>query len=151
MLSPCNVYGTGTILLAMIELRLLGFSQPSFIPGQPPAPYEVSRSDPLFRQIYSAELCQLVDQCLSIDPRDRPTVESLKTLIDARLWSGDWAYDRNGYIGAEDDTLLVPGHPVLLKWASRMNGDPDAPRTAREPESEHEPDSEDGDTEMGGV
>lgn len=132
MLSPCNVYGIATVLFAMIEQRNLGNSQPSFLPGVLPGEYRV---DPFFRSIYSADLCLLVQNCLVADPGARPTVDQLKEYIDGKMASDEFEFDRKGFLRPDGDTLLLPNHDVRLKWASRMNGQADAPRVPRSPGS----------------
>lgn len=110
--------------------------QPSFIDGVAPDPLLL---EALTRSIYSAELCAIVDDSLNADPATRPTVEALKVQVDAKLSSAEWATDRQGVIGAEDDILLLPNYPVKLKWATRiMNGagGVNAPRVPRAPNSE---------------
>lgn len=119
--SPCNVYGLGTVIFAMMEQRSGGMLQPSFMPAVPPFPYNL---DPLWRAVYSADLCQLVQGCLQTRPENRPSLDELKQSIDAKLMSNDWRLDRQGMIRPRDDTLLLPNYDVKLRWASRILAGP---------------------------
>lgn len=118
ILSACNVYGIAAVMFSLMELRFLHETdQPSFLPGMDPDQYTFG---PMARALYSIELCGTIERCLRADPRQRPSVEILKRIFDGRLASADWHSDRQGVVQPQDDMLLLPNHPVKLRWASRI-------------------------------
>ncbi|KAF7191100.1 putative serine/threonine-protein kinase KCC4 [Pseudocercospora fuligena] len=105
ILSPSNVWGIGAVLYCMIECdSLTSEDQPSYLPGEK---CEHKIDGDFYSQEYGAGLVDLVNQCMSHDPKDRPALDELKTSVADLIDKDLEASQANGGVQDPADTVLI--------------------------------------------
>ncbi|KXS95766.1 hypothetical protein AC578_1726 [Pseudocercospora eumusae] len=105
ILSPCNVWGIGAVLHALMQCDALSAAdQPSYLPGET-TEYKIDDEYVLWK--YGADIVELANRCMKYDPKDRPSLKDLEASVAELIAKDPEAAQANGGMQDPADVVLV--------------------------------------------